>query len=82
MIEIEREHILSVLSLCNWKIHGQGGAAELLELNASTLNSRMKKLGIEKNYYKPGENWPPQIDIHLNELNLNFIIYQKAENEK
>ena len=31
------------------EIYGQGGAAELLELNPSTLNSRIKKLGIEKN---------------------------------
>eukprot|EP01037_Dinobryon_pediforme_P000858 gene858-863_t len=38
----------SVEQSCNWKIHGRGGAAELLELNGSTLLSRMKKLGIEK----------------------------------
>ena len=46
--ENERDHILSALEKCNWKIQGPGGAAELLELNASTLSSRMKKLGIEK----------------------------------
>jgi len=46
--ENERDHILSALEKCNWKIQGLGGAAELLELNASTLSSRMKKLGIEK----------------------------------
>ncbi|MDB4903598.1 MAG: response regulator [Mucilaginibacter sp.] len=46
--ENERDHILSVLETCNWKIFGRGGAAELLELNANTLISRMKKLGIEK----------------------------------
>jgi two-component system response regulator HydG len=44
----EREHILATLEKCNWKIHGPGGAAESLELNSSTLVSRMKKLGIEK----------------------------------
>ncbi|MDB5146135.1 MAG: response regulator [Mucilaginibacter sp.] len=52
MIENERDHILSALERCNWKIYGQGGAAEILELHPSTLNSRMKKLGIEKNYSK------------------------------
>lgn len=52
MIENERDHILSALERCNWKIYGQGGAAELLELNPSTLNSRIKKLGIEKKYSK------------------------------
>jgi DNA-binding NtrC family response regulator len=52
MIENERDHILHALERCSWKIYGQGGAAEILELNPSTLNSRMKKLGIEKNYSK------------------------------
>ena len=48
MIEMERDHILSVLESCNWKISGKGGAAEILDINVNTLNSRMKKLGIEK----------------------------------
>jgi len=48
MIEMERGHILSVLESCNWKISGKGGAAEILDVNVNTLNSRIKKLGIEK----------------------------------
>jgi len=48
MDENEREHIIQVLESCNWKIYGEGGAAEILQLNGSTLSSRMKKLGIEK----------------------------------
>jgi len=48
MIEMERDHILSVLESCNWKISGKGGAAEILDINVNTLNSRMKKLGILK----------------------------------
>ena len=44
----EKDHIIAVLNRCNWKLHGKGGAAELLEINASTLRSRMKKLGIDK----------------------------------
>jgi DNA-binding NtrC family response regulator len=52
LTENERDHILLVLGQCNWRIYGEGGAAELLELNPSTLNSRMKKLGIEKKYFK------------------------------
>jgi two-component system response regulator HydG len=48
MIENERDHILAALEKCDWKIYGQGGAAELLDINGSTLHSRMKKLGIEK----------------------------------
>lgn len=48
MIENERDHILAVLESCNWKISGKGGAAEILDVNVNTLNSRIKKLGIEK----------------------------------
>jgi DNA-binding NtrC family response regulator len=49
MTESERDHILSALERCNWKISGKGGAAELLAINSSTLYSRIKKLKIEKN---------------------------------
>ena len=48
MMENERDHILAVLESCNWKIAGKGGAAEILDINVNTLNSRIKKLGIEK----------------------------------
>jgi formate hydrogenlyase transcriptional activator len=53
MTEAERDYILFVLKGCNWKIHGQGGAAELLDLHPSTLKSRMIKLGIEKKFLVP-----------------------------
>jgi transcriptional regulator with GAF, ATPase, and Fis domain len=46
---VERKHIIDVIRKCNGKIAGKGGAAELLRLPASTLNSKMKKLGIAKN---------------------------------
>ncbi len=46
--ENERAHILATLKSCNWKVYGPGGAAELLEIHVSTLNSKIKKLGIEK----------------------------------
>ena len=48
MNESMREHILAVLTKCDWKIYGEGGAAEILAMKVSTLNSRIKKLGIEK----------------------------------
>jgi two-component system response regulator HydG len=48
MEEHERDYILAVLRKCNWKIYGKGGAAEILNLNVSTLNSKIKKLGIIK----------------------------------
>ena len=48
MIENERDHILAALEMCEWKIYGESGAAEMLDMNGATLYSRMKKLGIEK----------------------------------
>jgi transcriptional regulator with GAF, ATPase, and Fis domain len=44
--EVERSHIIKILDLCDWRIHGENGAAELLDINPSTLRSRMKKLDI------------------------------------
>jgi len=45
---VEREYIRRVLALVGGRIYGQGGAATLLGLKPSTLQSRMKKLGIER----------------------------------
>jgi len=45
---VETEHIRNVLELCGWRIRGNGGAAEILELKPTTLESRMKKLGIRR----------------------------------
>jgi len=45
---VQREHILRVLSLTKGRIYGPGGAAQLLGLKPSTLQSRMKKLGIAR----------------------------------
>ncbi len=39
-------HIKYVLDLTNGKVHGKGGAAEVLGINASTLRARMRNLGI------------------------------------
>ena len=46
--ELERSHILKVLDQSNWRIYGNGGAAELLGLNPETLRSRIRKLGIRR----------------------------------
>jgi two-component system, NtrC family, response regulator HydG len=46
--ENERDYIIQVIKKCQGKISGKGGAAEVLGINVSTLNSRMKKLGITK----------------------------------
>jgi len=46
--EVERRHIRQVLDQVGWVIGGRGGAASLLGVPRSTLQSRMKKLGIER----------------------------------
>ena len=48
MEENERDHIIAALEKTNGKVFGDGGAAQLLGMNVSTLNARIRKLGIEK----------------------------------
>ena len=43
---VERNHIIDVLNKTSWRVSGQKGAANLLGLKPTTLESRMKKLGI------------------------------------
>ena len=47
----EREHILRVLKEAKGMIGGSRGAAERLGLKRTTLNSKMKKLGIKRKDY-------------------------------
>lgn len=44
----EHRLILNTLKKVHWRVEGPGGAAELLDVHASTLRSRMKKLGISR----------------------------------
>jgi transcriptional regulator with GAF, ATPase, and Fis domain len=44
--QIEREHIVDVLESTRWRVRGKDGAAEILGLKPTTLESRMSKLGI------------------------------------
>ncbi len=48
IIDVQREHILRVLEQTDWRIEGYKGAASILDLNPSTLRSRMQKLGIAR----------------------------------
>jgi formate hydrogenlyase transcriptional activator len=48
MDEFEKQYLLKVLRLTKWKIRGKNGASELLYINPTTLESRMKRLGIER----------------------------------
>jgi formate hydrogenlyase transcriptional activator len=46
--EVERAHILTILSATGWRVRGKNGAAEILGLKPSTLESRMKKLNLSR----------------------------------
>ena len=46
--ELERDHIVRVLERTNWRVSGDKGAAKILGLNPTTLEARMKKLGITR----------------------------------
>jgi PAS domain S-box-containing protein len=45
--QIERTNLLRALESTGWRVAGRGGAAELLGLNPSTLNSRIRALNIQ-----------------------------------
>lgn len=47
--QLQKEHITYVLGLTSGKLSGDGGADEILGLNRTTLQARMKKLGIAIN---------------------------------
>lgn len=46
--DAERRHILGVLEQTGWRLGGQDGAAAILEIKRTTLQSKMKKLGITR----------------------------------
>jgi transcriptional regulator with GAF, ATPase, and Fis domain len=46
--DVEREHIIEVLKKTGWKVSGEKGAAKILGLNPTTLEARMKKMGIKR----------------------------------
>jgi DNA-binding NtrC family response regulator len=46
--EYVRDYILEVLESTGWRVSGKNGAAEILGLKPTTLESRMQKLGIRR----------------------------------
>ncbi len=48
LADVEREYILRVLEQTHWKVSGNNSAAEILDLDRSTLRARMRKLDINK----------------------------------
>ena len=50
LAEFERKYILSVLQKTSWRVSGEKGAAKVLGMKPTTLESRMKKLGIKRGF--------------------------------
>ena len=50
LAEFERKYILSVLQKTSWRVSGEKGAAKILDMKPTTLESRMKKLGIKRGF--------------------------------
>ncbi|MEJ2156116.1 MAG: hypothetical protein P8X96_12320 [Desulfobacteraceae bacterium] len=46
--QAQKEHILKTLKLTDWRVRGKNGAAEVLALKPTTLESKMAKLGIKR----------------------------------
>ena len=44
--ELEKQHIIKTIELTRWRVRGEKGAAKILGLKPTTLEARMKKLGI------------------------------------
>ncbi len=55
LTQLERDHIVATLEQTYWRLEGEGGAAERLGMNASTLRSRMRKYGIRRPGSRPIE---------------------------
>jgi formate hydrogenlyase transcriptional activator len=48
LADTERRHILEVLERTDWRISGKNGAAEILGMKRTTLQSKIKSLGITR----------------------------------
>ena len=46
--DIQRKHIIHALETTGWRVSGAKGAARILGINPKTLESRMKKLGVQR----------------------------------
>jgi PAS domain S-box-containing protein len=48
LVDVEKDHIRSVLESTGWRIRGASGAADRLGLRPTTLETRMAKLGLKR----------------------------------
>jgi transcriptional regulator with GAF, ATPase, and Fis domain len=48
LVDVQKDHIRSVLESAGWRVRGSGGAADRLGLRPTTLETRMAKLGLTR----------------------------------
>jgi transcriptional regulator with GAF, ATPase, and Fis domain len=53
LVDVQTEHIRSVLESCSWRIRGERGAAVQLGIKPTTLESRIAKLRIRRDSLRP-----------------------------
>lgn len=46
--DLERQHIAEILEMSGWRVSGSNGAAKILGIKPTTLESKMKRLGISR----------------------------------
>ncbi len=46
--EVQKNHIVQTLESVRWRVRGKNGAAEILSCKPTTLEYKMKKLGIKR----------------------------------
>ena len=51
--EAEKRHIIQALNTTGWRVSGKDGAAEILGINPKTLESKIQRLGIQRNKKMP-----------------------------
>ena len=54
--DVERQYILSVMENSGWRVRGRGGAAEVLGLKPTTLDSKLLKLNIRRGHIQGGHD--------------------------
>jgi transcriptional regulator with GAF, ATPase, and Fis domain len=48
LVDVQKDHIRTVLETSGWRVRGAGGAAERLGLRPTTLETRMARLGLRR----------------------------------
>jgi DNA-binding NtrC family response regulator len=48
MVQLQRDNLRAAMAAADWRVSGEGGAAELLGIKPTTLTYRLKQLGVKR----------------------------------